>query len=177
MLADMRALIERATGELVTVEIVVDRGAWPVEIDVNQLENAILNLAVNARDAMAGGLSGMTSSGFADEAAGGTLAIRLGNMTLDEREAARHGVAPGDYARLTVADSGRGMTDEVRARAFEPFFTTKGVGRGTGLGLSQVHGFVRQSGGFVTIDTRIGEGTAMHLWLPRTLEMPAAPEA
>ena len=114
---------------------------------------------------------------LAEEAAGGTLAIRLGNMALDAREAARHGVDAGDYARLTVADTGRGMTEEVRARAFEPFFTTKGIGRGTGLGLSQVHGFVRQSGGFVTIDTRIGEGTAVHLWLPRTLAVPVVPQA
>ncbi len=177
MLTDMRTLIERATGELVVVEIYVEANAWPVEIDVNQLENAILNLAVNARDAMAGAAPGVLAGVLAEEAAGGTLAIRLGNMALDAREAARHGVDAGDYARLTVADTGRGMTEEVRARAFEPFFTTKGVGRGTGLGLSQVHGFVRQSGGFVTIDTRIGEGTAVHLWLPRTLAVPVVPQA
>ncbi len=164
MLGGMRTLIERAISEMVVVDILVEPGAWPVEIDVNQLENAILNLAVNARDAMAGAVDG------------GTLAIRLGNVAVDAREATRQGVAPGDFVRLSVADSGRGMTEEVRARAFEPFFTTKGVGRGTGLGLSQVHGFVRQSGGFVTIDTQADRGTAVHLWLPRTLEMPMLPD-
>ena len=165
MLAGMRTLLERAISEMVVVEILVEPGAWPVEIDVNQLENAILNLAVNARDAMAA------------DSTGGTLAIRLGNTVIDSREAARQGVEAGDFVRLSVADSGKGMTEEVRARAFEPFFTTKGVGRGTGLGLSQVHGFVRQSGGFVTIDTQPGEGTAVHLWLPRTLEMPIVSDA
>jgi len=164
MLAEMRPLIERAINETMIVEILVEPEAWPVEIDVNQLENAILNLAVNARDAMAG------------DPAGGTLAIRLGNSIVDAREAARQGIRPGDFVQLSVTDSGGGMTEEVRARAFEPFFTTKGVGRGTGLGLSQVHGFVRQSGGFVTIDTRAGEGTAVHLWLPRTLEEPVVPD-
>jgi CheY-like chemotaxis protein len=99
------------------------------------------------------------------------LLVSLGNVAVGEQEAIRHGVTPGDYVRLTVADTGAGMSAAVLARAFEPFFTTKGVGRGTGLGLSQVHGFVRQSGGFVTIDTQPGEGTAVHLWLPRTLAM------
>ena len=164
MLAGMRTLIERAASESVTIDILVDPEAWPVEVDVNQLENAILNLAVNARDAMMGGEPG------------GTLAIRLGNAVVDPSDAARHDVPAGDFVRLTVADAGRGMTDEVLARAFEPFFTTKGVGRGTGLGLSQVHGFVRQSGGFVTIDSRAGEGTAVHLWLPRTFTEPLAAE-
>ncbi|HEY0314996.1 MAG TPA: ATP-binding protein [Sphingomonas sp.] len=160
LLADIRPLVERAASEAIAIEIVSERGAWPVEIDVNQLENAILNLAVNARDAMAEG-GGMA-----------TLLISLGNARIDAAEAGRHDVAPGDYVRLTVADTGTGMTEEVRARAFEPFFTTKAIGRGTGLGLSQVHGFVRQSGGFVTIDTRPGEGTGVHLWLPRTQAVP-----
>jgi signal transduction histidine kinase/CheY-like chemotaxis protein len=160
LLADIRPLIERAADETVTLDIIVEAGLWPVAIDVSQLENAILNLALNARDAMAGGIED------------GRLVLSLGNAAIDKREAGRHGVAAGDYVRLSVADTGSGMTDEVRERAFEPFFTTKGVGRGTGLGLSQVHGFVRQSGGFVTIDTRAGQGTAVHLWLPRTLETP-----
>ncbi len=163
LLSGMRTLIERAASEIVTIELVVEDDAWPVAIDVNQLENAIINLAVNARDAMAGNPTG------------GTLLISLGNRTVDEREATRQGAAAGDYVRLTVADSGMGMTEDVRTRAFEPFFTTKGVGRGTGLGLSQVHGFVRQSGGFVTLDTHPGQGTAVHLWLPRTREAPIAP--
>ncbi|WP_454885760.1 response regulator [Sphingomonas oryzagri] len=160
LLADIRPLVERATSEAIEVEIVSERGVWPVEIDVNQLENAILNLAVNARDAMQ------------TACAGTTLLISLGNARIDAVEAGRQGVSAGDYVRLTVADTGMGMSEDVRDRAFEPFFTTKGIGRGTGLGLSQVHGFVRQSGGFVTIDTRLGEGTGVHLWLPRTQSVP-----
>jgi signal transduction histidine kinase len=160
LLADIRPLIERAASEVMELEILCESGVWPVEIDVNQLENAILNLAVNARDAMAGSPTG------------GILLLSIGNVRLDGKEAARQGVDPGDFVRLTVADTGMGMSEEVRARAFEPFFTTKGVGRGTGLGLSQVHGFVRQSGGFVTIETRTGQGTGVHLWLPRTLQEP-----
>ena len=159
LLADIRPLVERAVSEAVEIEIVAERGVWPVEIDVNQLENAILNLAVNARDAMDG----------QDRA---TMLVSIGNHRVDAAEAGRHGTPAGDYVRLTVADTGMGMTEEVRARAFEPFFTTKGIGRGTGLGLSQVHGFVRQSGGFVTIDTRPGAGTGVHLWLPRTATTP-----
>ena len=159
LLADIRPLVERAVNEAVAIELVAERGIWAVEIDVNQLETAILNLAVNARDAM-------------DGRDGATLLIGLGNHRVDAAEASRHGVPPGDFVRFTIADTGMGMSEEVRARAFEPFFTTKGVGRGTGLGLSQVHGFVRQSGGFVTIDTRPGEGTGVHLWLPRTATIP-----
>jgi signal transduction histidine kinase/CheY-like chemotaxis protein len=160
LLADIRPLVERVVSEAIEIEIVAERGVWTVEIDVNQLENAILNLAVNARDAMAGGGGG--------GGGGATLLIGIGNHHVEVAEASRHGVPVGDYVRLTVADTGIGMSEEVRARAFEPFFTTKGIGRGTGLGLSQVHGFVRQSGGFVTIETRPGEGTGVHLWLPRT---------
>ncbi len=162
LLADMRTLIERAMGETVSLQMLVEADVWPVEIDVNQLENAILNLALNARDAMAG------------NPAGG-LVITLANAHVDDQEAGYQGVPPGEFVRLSVADIGMGMTEEVRARAFEPFFTTKGVGRGTGLGLSQVHGFVRQSGGFVTIETHPGQGTAVHLWLPRTHELPVSP--
>jgi signal transduction histidine kinase/CheY-like chemotaxis protein len=165
LLADIRPLIERATSETMALEILVEAGTWPVEIDVNQLENAILNLAVNARDAMAG------------STADGTLLISLANAPVAGREATRQGVTAGDYVRLSVADTGAGMTEEVLARAFEPFFTTKGVGRGTGLGLSQVHGFVRQSGGFVTLETRSGQGTAVHIWLPRTMATPIATDA
>jgi CheY-like chemotaxis protein/nitrogen-specific signal transduction histidine kinase len=160
LLADIRPLIERVVSEAVELEIVCEAGVWPVEIDINQLENAILNLAVNARDAMSGSPNG------------GRLMLSIGNARLDEKEAARHGIAPGDFVRMTVTDTGIGMSEEVRARAFEPFFTTKGVGRGTGLGLSQVHGFVRQSGGFVVIETRTGHGTGVHLWLPRSLHAP-----
>ncbi|USI73372.1 response regulator [Sphingomonas morindae] len=161
LLADMRPLIERAILETATLDMVVEDGAWPIQADAGQLENSILNLAVNARDAMAGlGPVARLTIGAANQHVGG-------------EEAARHGVAPGDYLRITVADTGAGMTREVLERAFEPFFTTKGIGRGTGLGLSQVDGFVRQSGGFVTIDTTPGAGTLVHLWLPRS---PVAPD-
>jgi signal transduction histidine kinase/CheY-like chemotaxis protein len=167
LLADMRSLIERAASDGLTVDILIEEGVGSVDIDVNQLENAILNLAVNARDAMAG------------LEQRGTLTISAGNALLDPAEARRHGAVPGDYVRISVADSGTGMSAAVRARAFEPFFTTKGVGRGTGLGLSQVDGFVRQSGGFVTLDSAPGEGTIVHLWLPRSehlpIDLPVAP--
>jgi signal transduction histidine kinase/CheY-like chemotaxis protein len=156
---DMRGLIEHAVADRAAIEILSEPGIWPVEIDTGQLETTILNLAVNARDAMTG--------------AAGTLLLSLGNRMVDEAMAARQGVGTGGYVRLSVADTGAGMNEETRRRAFEPFFTTKGVGRGTGLGLSQVHGFVRQSGGFVTLETQPGIGTAVHLWLPRTEAMPA----
>ncbi|HEY0270888.1 MAG TPA: ATP-binding protein [Sphingomonas sp.] len=156
LLADMRNLIERAVSEVLTVEILIEPGIGAIEIDVNQLENAILNLAVNARDAIA------------DMDRPGRLTVTAANADPDADEARRHGGTAGGYVRISIADNGVGMPQEVRARAFEPFFTTKGVGRGTGLGLSQVDGFVRQSGGFVTLDSAPGEGTVAHLWLPRS---------
>ena len=163
LLADMHSLIERAASDGLTVDILIEEGVGSVDIDVNQLENAILNLAVNARDAMAG------------LEQRGTLTISAGNVLLDPAEARRHSAVPGVYVRISVADTGTGMSAAVRARAFEPFFTTKGVGRGTGLGLSQVDGFVRQSGGFVTLDSAPGEGTIVHLWLPRSEHLPIDP--
>ncbi len=164
LLVDVRPLIERIVSDAVELETYCVAEVWPVEIDINQLENAILNLAVNARDAMTG------------DRRGGTLRLSIDNAALEPKEATRQGIAPGDFVRLTVSDTGTGMSDDVRSRAFEPFFTTKSVGRGTGLGLSQVHGFVRQSGGFVTIDTAPGEGTAVHIWLPRTRTVPEGGE-
>jgi signal transduction histidine kinase/CheY-like chemotaxis protein len=160
LLADMRDLIERVVSEVLTVDILIEEDCGAIDIDVNQLENTILNLAVNARDAIA------------DLERRGMLTITAGNAAPDADELRRHGSAPGAYVRISIADDGVGMSSEVRARAFEPFFTTKGVGRGTGLGLSQVDGFIRQSGGFVTLDTAPGEGTIVHLWLPRSARAP-----
>jgi CheY-like chemotaxis protein len=149
----MAELLHRTLGEAVRVETALAEGLWRTHTDRSQLENAILNLAVNARDAMADG---------------GLLTIATLNCQFDAAFAARHpGIPPGEYVLIEVADTGAGMTPEVAAKAFDPFFTTKPVGRGTGLGLSQVYGFVRQSGGHVRIHSEPGEGTAVKLYLPR----------
>ena len=163
LLADMRNLIERAVSEVLSVEILIEEGVGGIEIDTNQLENAILNLTVNARDAVP------------EPDGHGRLIITAANAVIDADEIKRNGGAPGAYVRVSIADDGAGMSSEVRARAFEPFFTTKAIGRGTGLGLSQVDGFIRQSGGFVTLDTAPGEGTIVHLWLPRSDLVPVDP--
>ncbi|MDP3241861.1 MAG: response regulator, partial [Reyranella sp.] len=127
---------------------------WNARIDAGQLENAILNLAINARDAMPDG---------------GTVRVEVSNATLDRRYAALHpDVTPGPYVLVDVSDTGIGMPPEVAAQAFDPFFTTKGDGKGTGLGLSMVYGFVRQSNGHIRIDSAIGQGTSIKLYLPRT---------
>jgi CheY-like chemotaxis protein len=133
-------------------------GLWRVEADPAQVEAALLNLAINARDAMAGG---------------GTLEIAAANATLDRAAAQKADAAPGDYVVLTVRDSGAGMPPEILARALEPFFTTKGPGHGTGLGLSMIYGFVKQSGGFVELASQVGVGTEIRLGLPRTDHAPA----
>jgi signal transduction histidine kinase len=124
--------------------------------DANQVQTALLNLAINARDAMPGG---------------GTLRIASGNIRVEDAEA---DLPAGEYATLTVEDSGTGMTEDVKARLFEPFFTTKELGKGTGLGLAQVYGFVRQSGGTVRVRSAPGEGTTMTILLPRVMAEPAA---
>jgi PAS domain S-box-containing protein len=147
----MIELLVRTIGEDVTVETLLPDDLRLAMADPSQLENMILNLAVNARDAMPGG---------------GTLTIETANTRFGEHEARDCGIAPGDYVRITVQDTGSGMSPEVAARAFDPFFTTKGVGKGTGLGLSQVFGFVRQSGGHVGIDSEPGRGTAVRVYLP-----------
>jgi PAS domain S-box-containing protein len=145
-------LVRRAVGEAVTVEISADPGLWPSRLDPARFESAILNLAVNARDAMP---------------EGGRLVIRSRNVTVTEAEAMRLDLAPGDYVRVKVTDTGTGMAPDVQRRAFEPFFTTKDVGKGTGLGLAQIYGFVKQSGGTATINSTPGKGTTVSLYLPR----------
>ncbi len=153
-------LLVRTLGETVALQTQIPGGLWKVRIDPQQLENSLLNLALNARDAMAGG---------------GTLTIELSNESLPADTANRRGIEPGDYVRLMVSDTGTGMSPEVIQRAFEPFFTTKEKGKGTGLGLSMVYGFVRQSGGFIDIESERGQGTRIIIHLPRAdVEVPAS---
>ncbi len=156
LLAGMVDLVRRMLGERIAVETVLGADLWPTRVDANQLESSILNLAVNARDAMPGG---------------GCLTIETANARLD---AADGDIEPGDYVTIAVTDTGQGMSEDVVARAFEPFFTTKATGQGTGLGLSQVYGFVKQSGGHVRIRSAIGRGTTVRLYLPRLNGEPVA---
>ena len=151
-------LIQRTVGPEVTVTIRLGDGVWTVECDPNQLESALLNLAINARDAMPDG---------------GTLSIASADRVLSQDDVADQDEAgPGGYVEIAVADTGTGMPPDVLVRAFEPFFTTKPTGQGTGLGLSQVFGFVRQSGGFVRLESAVGQGTTVRIYLPR--HQPAA---
>jgi signal transduction histidine kinase/ActR/RegA family two-component response regulator len=147
----MSDLLDRTLGERVTVRSKLAADAWPTFVDPHQLENAIVNLAVNARDAMDGV---------------GTLVIETSNVTLLAN--AVGDIQAGDYVRFSVTDTGSGMTPETIERAFEPFFTTKPVGKGTGLGLSQIFGFAHQSGGEVGIESEVGKGTTVSIYLPRT---------
>ncbi len=164
LVSGMSELLRRTIGEEIRLETVLAGGLWRSHADPGQLENAVLNLAVNARDAMPDG---------------GRLTIETGNCHLDEAYAAEHaGIAPGQYVMLAVTDTGAGMAPEVIGKAFEPFFTTKDVGRGTGLGLYQVYGFVRQSGGHVKIYSEPGQGTTVKLYIPRFIgaeDRPATP--
>jgi signal transduction histidine kinase len=149
----MADLVRHLLGESVSMETVLAAGLWPVAVDRNQLETAIINLAVNARDAMP---------------ASGKLTIETSNTFLDDVYAAAHPeVSAGQYALIAVSDTGVGMSQEVAARAFDPFFTTKDTGRGTGLGLSQVFGFVKQSGGHVKIYSEVSHGTTVKMYFPR----------
>ncbi|UGB46725.1 PAS domain S-box protein [Frateuria edaphi] len=151
----MSELLRHAIGPDIRLEVLTGAGLWPTLVDANQLENVILNLAVNARDAMPGG---------------GRLTIETANASLDRRYVAGHpDMEAGDYVSITVSDSGTGMPPEVAARAFDPFFTTKQAGQGTGLGLSQVYGFVKQSGGHVAIYSEPGRGTGVKVYLPRLI--------
>jgi PAS domain S-box-containing protein len=153
LIAGMSDLLHRSLGETVDVEVVQGARTWPVEVDANQLENALLNLAINARDAMPDG---------------GKLTIETANTHLDTHYTARDAeVRPGQYVLISVSDTGSGMSAETLAHAFEPFFTTKEVGRGTGLGLSMVYGFIKQSGGHVRIYSEADQGTTVKIYLPR----------
>ncbi|WP_205789996.1 ATP-binding protein [Microvirga makkahensis] len=156
LVAGMSELLRRTLGETVVLETVLAGGLWRTQADPNQLENAIVNLAVNARDAMPNG---------------GKLTIETANTRLDEAyvEALAEPVPPGQYVRVSVSDTGTGMDKATMERVFEPFFTTKEAGKGTGLGLSQVYGFVRQSNGHVWIYSELGEGTTIKIYLPRLI--------
>jgi PAS domain S-box-containing protein len=152
LIAGVEELIRRTVGPSVELEVVGAGGLWLTRIDPSQLENAILNLCINARDAMPDG---------------GRITIETANKWLDERAAKERELSPGQYISVCVTDTGTGMTPEVIAQAFDPFFTTKPLGQGTGLGLSMIHGFVRQSGGQVRIYSELGKGTTMCLYFPR----------
>jgi len=163
MVMGMAELLRRTLGEEVVLETVLSAGVWWTMADVGQLENALLNLAVNARDAMPGG---------------GRLTIETGNASLDEAYLADvvETVTPGQYVMIAVTDTGMGMDKHALEHAFEPFFTTKDVGKGTGLGLSQVYGFVRQSAGHIRIYSEVGHGTTARIYLPRHYGSASLPE-
>lgn len=152
LLAGMEELIRRTIGPSIDLEVVGAGGLWPTLVDAHQLENALLNLCINARDAMPDG---------------GRITIETANKWLDVREARRRDVPTGQYLSVCVTDTGTGMSPEVQEKAFDPFFTTKPLGLGTGLGLSMIYGFARQSGGQVRIYSELGKGTTMCIYLPR----------
>jgi hypothetical protein len=152
LIVSLEDLLRRTIGKTIDLEIVAFAGLWSTLCDPNQLESALLNLAINARDAMPGG---------------GKLTIRTGNAQIDGADADSPALLPGDYIRIDVTDTGAGMSPEVAARAFDPFFTTKPIGQGTGLGLSMIYGFARQSNGHVLIESKPGAGTSVRLYLPR----------
>jgi len=145
LIGSMEELLHRTLGEQVQLQTDLDPRAWQVLADANQLESAVLNLSINARDAMPDG---------------GRLTIATANEILDPAAAHGSGLKAGEYVRITVSDTGEGMSPDVAAKAFDPFFTTKPIGQGTGLGLSMVYGFARQSGGQVTLESQPGKGTA-----------------
>jgi PAS domain S-box-containing protein len=153
LVSGLEELVRRTVGPSVQVQVKCAPGLWPVNVDAPQLENSLLNLCINARDAML--------------PHGGKLVIETANHELDEGQARERDLAPGQYISVCVTDTGTGMSPEIAARAFDPFFTTKPLGQGTGLGLSMIYGFVRQSGGQVHIDSEPGKGTTMCLHFPR----------
>jgi len=152
LITDMEELIRRTVGPAIHLEVVGLAGIWPALIDPGQLENALLNLCINARDAMP---------------EGGRITIETANRWMDEAGARQHDMPPGQYLSVCVSDTGTGMSADLMAKVFEPFFTTKPLGEGTGLGLSMVYGFARQSGGQVRLYSEVGEGTTVCLYLPR----------
>jgi CheY-like chemotaxis protein len=153
MIAGMEELIRRTMGPQIEVRVRGATDLWASRLDISQLENSLLNLCINARDAMV--------------PRAGVLTIETSNEILDAQVARERDVAAGQYVALRVTDTGIGMSPDVVARAFDPFFTTKPLGQGTGLGLSMIYGFVRQSGGYVSIDSQVGRGTLMTLYFPR----------
>ncbi|MFO1046560.1 MAG: PAS domain-containing protein [Geminicoccaceae bacterium] len=157
LIGGMEELVSRTMGPSIAVEVELAAGLWPVLVDCSQLENSLLNLCINARDAMP---------------EGGTLSIATANRRVDEHEAQELAIPAGPYVELAVTDTGTGMVPAVIARAFDPFFTTKPLGRGTGLGLSMTYGFARQSGGQIHIRSQVGEGTTMCLYFPRFVGEP-----
>ena len=161
LLTPMEELLRRTMGENIRIELVLAAGLWPTLCDPNQLESAILNLCINARDAMPGG---------------GLLTIESANTHLDDHYAALHDVQSGQYVCVSVTDTGAGMPPDVLAKAFDPFFTTKPIGQGTGLGLSMVYGFVRQSHGHVRLYSEVDRGTTARIYLPRHWGEADAPE-
>jgi CheY-like chemotaxis protein len=161
LIQGLEDMLRRTLGEAVELRVEAPAGLWTAMIDPHQFENALVNLAVNARDGMADG---------------GTLVIETANVTLDETYAAQQDeVTPGDYVLVAVSDTGAGMAPEILGKVFEPFFTTKDIGKGSGLGLSMVFGFVKQSRGHVTIYSEVGHGTTVKLYMPRS-ESDVAPE-
>jgi signal transduction histidine kinase len=153
LLTGMHDMLVRTMGEAIDIKLAPGDALWSTMCDANQLESAVLNLAINARDAMP---------------RGGTLTMTTSNVTLNEAAAAAHpGLTAGEYVCVAVSDVGGGMSKEVADRAFDPFFTTKPIGQGTGLGLSMVYGFARQSGGAAVIDSAMGRGTTVKIYLPR----------
>jgi len=160
VVASITEVIRRTLGGIYSVELQQASDLWQTQVDVNQLESALINLAVNARDAMP---------------EGGRLTIQTANVFLDEDYASsRAEVTSGAYVMIAVTDTGHGMSAEVKRKAFDPFFTTKAAGKGTGLGLSQVYGFIKQSGGQVEIDSEEGKGTTIRIYLPRADGEPAS---
>ncbi len=154
LVSRMSELLNRTLGASIDVETIQAARAWPIEVDLNQMENALLNLAVNARDAMPDG---------------GKLTIEVANTHIDDHYAAQEeDVRPGQYVMICLSDTGEGMDADTLSHAIEPFFTTKEVGRGTGLGLSMVYGFIKQSGGHIRVYSEAGEGTSVKLYLPRS---------
>jgi two-component system cell cycle sensor histidine kinase/response regulator CckA len=163
-LSDLTMLLRRLIGEKVKLDLVHGRDLWPVKVDVSQFEQVVVNLAVNARDAMPDG---------------GKLTVRTANVTVDEAAQLPHkGMPAADYVRIDISDTGTGIPADIVDKIFEPFFSTKEVGKGTGLGLSTVYGIVKQTGGFVYVDSTPGEGTTFRIFLPRHRpELEAQPEA
>ena len=162
LIGGMTDLVRRTVGPAVAVEVVGAGGLWPTLVDPSQLENALLNLCINARDAMPDG---------------GRIVVETGNRWLDHRAAQERDLEPGQYVSLCVSDNGTGMTPDVVEKAFDPFFTTKPLGEGTGLGLSMIYGFAKQSGGQVRIYSESGEGTMVCIYLPRHIGRPDDVEA